>query len=64
MEGCSLEVDQSWLCSGVLARSPMRDCSSLLYEKGSACCECHRRSHRGFEEGGGRPKGTPQTPLF
>ena len=42
---CNLGVNQGWLCSGVSAESPIRDCSGLLYEKGSVYYGCHRCSY-------------------
>ena len=64
MEGCSSGVDQGWLCNGVPAGSLARDCLSLLYEEGLACCGPYKCSHRGFKEGGGRPRGTSRAPPF
>ena len=52
------ELIKGWVCCGVSVGSPMRDCSSLLHEEGSACCGHYRCLHQEFEEGGGRLKGT------
>ena len=55
MKGRDLGVNQSWVCCGVSAGSPVRNCPSLLYEV--ACYGHHRCSHQDFEERGGKLRG-------
>ena len=57
MKGRDLGVNQSWVCCGVSAGSPVRNCPSLLYEEGLACYGHHRCSHQDFEERGGKLRG-------
>ena len=57
MKGRSSRVDLGQVCCGVFVGSPVRDCSSLLYEEGSTCYGHHKCLHREFEEGGGKLRG-------
>ena len=50
MKGRGSKVDQSWICCGVPAGSPARDCSSLLYKEGSACRGRHKCLHWGLKK--------------
>ena len=58
MEACNSGVDPSWFWYRIPARAFMRDCLSLLWVKGSACCWYYRHLYREIREGDSRFRGS------